>query len=503
MNIYSAEQIKAWDAYTILHEPIASIDLMERASQKCVDWIVMHSFKKNSYKIFCGKGNNGGDGLAIARLLYQKNIPVEVYIPEFGKLGTDDFQANLQRLHDIPVAIHFIQSPHHFPDLLPEDIIIDALFGSGLNKQLDGLMAELVQYLNSTKNKVISIDFPSGLFADESSKGNIIIEADETLSFQVYKKAFLVAENAPYIGNVHLLDIGLSNEFVEKNDSSQKLLDKEFISKIFQPRKQFAHKGNFGHALLVGGSYGKIGAMILTTWSCLRSGAGLTTAYIPRCGYASMQGSVPEAMIITDEDESMITKPPTELEKYSAIGLGPGMGTNKQTREAVAGVLKNFSKPLVIDADALNSLALDAEQLSSLSPYSILTPHPKEFERLFGVCDNDFERLFRAVKKARELKAIIVLKGHNTFIALPDGRSYYNSTGNAGMAKGGSGDVLTGIITALCAQHYQPADAALLGVYLHGLAGDYAAAALSKEAMTAKDIVTFLSQAFLEISREK
>jgi len=288
---------------------------------------------------------------------------------------------------------------------------------------------------------------------------------------------------------------------VEKNDSSQKLLDRAFIIKIFQPRELFAHKGSFGHSLLIGGSYGKMGAINLATSACLRSGAGLVTAYIPRCGYSIMQGAIPEAMVVTDEDESMITKPPTEMEKYSVIGIGPGMGTNKQTREAIAGVIKNFSKPLVIDADGLNSLALDSDQLKNLPPYSILTPHPKEFERLFGICENDFDRISMAEKKSKELKVIIVLKGHHTFIALPDGRSYFNSTGNAGMAKGGSGDVLTGIITSFCSQHYTPGDAALLGVYLHGLAGDYAAAALSKEAMIARDIVTFLSQGFLEIAR--
>lgn len=501
MNIYSAEQIKAWDAYTIQHEPIASIQLMERASKKCVDWIITHSFQ-HSFKIFCGKGNNGGDGLAIARLLYQKNIPVEVFIPEFGKLGTDNFQVNLQRLHDLPVPIHFIQSPKNFPELLPGDVIIDALFGAGLNKPLDGLMKELVLFLNAKSNKIISIDLPSGMLADASSKGNTIIEADATLSFQLYKKAFLVAENAPYTGNVHLLDIGLSTGFLGEENATQKLVNKEFISKLFQPRKQFSHKGSHGHALLIGGSYGKIGAILLTTYACLRSGAGLVTTCMPRCGYGIMQGYVPEAMAITDDDENIITTPPADLEKYSVIGLGPGMGTNPKTREAIAGIIKNFAKPLVIDADGLNSLAFNPEQLNNLPPYSILTPHPKEFDRLFGVCENDFERISRAEKKAKLLKVIIVLKGHHTFIALPDGRSFFNNTGNAGMAKGGSGDVLTGIITAFCAQAYDPSDAALLGVYLHGLAGDYAANALSKEAMIARDIVTFLSQGFLELAGE-
>lgn len=501
MNIYSAEQIKAWDAYTIQHEPIASIALMERAAQKCVDWLLANSSQHNSFKILCGKGNNGGDGLAIARLLFKNTRTVEVYILEFGKKGSDDFQANLEQLHELPVAIHFLQSPDHFPVLLPEDIVIDALYGSGLNKPLNGLSSALVQYLNSCSNKIVSIDLPSGMFVDQSSKGKIIIKADDTLTFQVFKKAFLVAENVDFIGNIHVLDIGLHPGFLNEAASNQHLIERDFVNKIFQPRKRFTHKGNYGHALLIGGSYGKIGAIVLTTTACLRSGAGLVTAYIPRCGYSIMQTSVPEAMTVTDTDESMITILPEELEKYSVIGIGPGMGTNKQTREAIGKLLQSYSKPLVIDADGLNCLALQPEYLDALTPNSILTPHPKEFDRLFGNCENDFERITKAEEKAKELKIVIVLKGHNTFIALPDGKSFYNSTGNAGMAKGGSGDVLTGIITAFCAQGYSAADAAIMGVYLHGLAGDFAANALSKEAMLARDIITFLSQAFLEISK--
>jgi NAD(P)H-hydrate epimerase len=284
--------------------------------------------------------------------------------------------------------------------------------------------------------------------------------------------------------------------YLKKAPTSQKLLDKNYIRKIFKPRQPFAHKGTYGHALLIGGSYGKMGAVVLSTSACLRSGAGLVTAYVPRCGYSIMQTSTPEAMILTDADESMITTPPEELQKFSAIGIGPGMGTNKQTRQAIVGLISSFTKPLVIDADALNVLALVPETLHNLSSNTILTPHPKEFERLFGACKNDFERIEKAKQKARELNIIIILKGHHTLIALPDGSSFFNSTGNAGMAKGGSGDVLTGIITAFCAQGYSPVEAAILGVYLHGLAGDLCASALSMEAMIATDIIKFLPQAF-------
>ena len=500
MNIYSTGQIKEWDAYTIQREPITSLNLMERAAQKCVEWILANKNPQTPFRIFCGKGNNGGDGLAIARLLVEKNIRCEVYILEFGKLGSDDFQANLQRLHELQVTIHFIQSGDHFPEIFSNEIIIDALFGSGLNKPLEGLSKELVNHLNSSPNEIISIDLPSGLFADKPSKGNAIIEANDTLSFQSYKKAFLVAENEAFIGNVHILDIGLHPGFLKINNTDQQLLDEKLIKQIFHPRKSFAHKASYGHALLIGGSYGKIGALVLAGSAALRSGAGLVTTYVPACGYSIIQSSISEAMVVTDPDESMITKLPEDVHKYSAIGVGPGMGTNRQTREAVFHLLKSFSKPIVIDADALNALAAEPGYLKTLPASSILTPHPKEFDRLFGRCENEFERINKAIQKAKELNIVIVLKGHHSLIAMPDGKSFFNSTGNAGMAKGGTGDVLTGIITALCAQQYKPADAALLGVYIHGLAGDLAAAVLSKEAMTAGDLIRFLSPAFLKIN---
>ncbi len=327
-----------------------------------------------------------------------------------------------------------------------------------------------------------------------------LLKASDTLSFQTIKKAFLVAENEVFTGKVHIVDIGLHSDFLKLNDADEKLLEKDLIKQIFQPRKSFTHKGSFGHALLVGGSHGKIGAMVLATAAALRSGAGLVTTYTPGCGYAIIQSTNPEAMALIDPDESMITSVPEELDNFSVIGIGPGMGTNRQTRQALFKLISSYSKPLVLDADALNALAAEPAHLFTLPPNSILTPHPKEFERLFGSCENDFERITKATKKAKELNVIIVLKGHHTLIALPDGKSFFNSTGNAGMAKGGTGDVLTGIITALCAQRYKSEHAAILGVYLHGMAGDFAAAALSKEAMTAKDLVRFFSQAFQNFS---
>ena len=504
MTIYTASQIRSWDAYTIQHEPIASIDLMERAAQKCTDWLLSHYVLQGQpFKVICGKGNNGGDGLAIARMLYQKGGTVDVFILEFGKLGSDDFQTNLQLLHELPIPIHFIQSAEHFPRVQKGDILIDALFGSGLNKPLEGLTAELVNYLNASNREIVAIDFPSGLFADKSSKGQTIIKAQHTLSFQTYKTAFLIAENAVYTGQIHILDIGLHQGFNAITESTMNLVDASFIKNIYQPRNAFAHKGNFGHALLIGGSYGKIGALVLAAMACLKTGAGLTTTFSPSCGYEILQTSIPEAMAMTDSEKDYLSELPKEVEKFSAIGVGPGIGTHEKTQGMLLQLLSSYGKPMVIDADGLNCLAKNPDSLQHLPHNSILTPHPKEFERLFGTTGNDFDRMQLALEKAKGLKVCIVLKGHHTLVAAPDGRAYFNSTGNPGMAKGGSGDVLTGIIAALLAQGYSSEKAAILGVYLHGLAGDFAAEALSKEAMIASDIVTFLSQAFLQLSRWK
>lgn len=487
-------QIKAWDQYTIANEPISSIDLMERAAQKCVQWILSQNWGAKQFFVFCGKGNNGGDGLAIARLLSEHGIKVFVYILEFGHLGSDDFQANLQQLHDFPVDIHFIQASQMLPQIKEEHIVIDALFGSGLNKPLGGISAELVQHINLSEATVVSIDVPSGLYFDRSSAGNVIIKADITLTFQVQKLSFLLAESKDFTGNVQVLDIGLHSGFSENTD--YQLLQLPEVKKIYKPRPEFAHKGTFGHTLLIGGSYGKIGAVVLAAKASLRSGAGLVTVYIPKCGYQVLQSAVPEAMTITGEDEEIILNLPEDIDRFSAIGVGPGLGTDPKTQAVVTRIVKNSKKPIVVDADGLNCLALQKEVLKYLPPYSILTPHPKEFERLFGVTENEFDRIQIAKKKADEFNIIIVLKGHHTLIALPEGAAYFNNTGNAGMATGGTGDVLTGILTSLLGQGYTPKDATLLGVFLHGLSGDIAAESNSMEALIAGDLTAYLGSAF-------
>ncbi|HUP12063.1 MAG TPA: NAD(P)H-hydrate epimerase, partial [Niastella sp.] len=322
MKILNAQQVREADAYTINHEPIAAIDLMERAAQQCVTWMLQNLVFDVPVFIFCGKGGNGGDGLAIARLLAHKGIALEVYILEFGKMGIPSFQINLERLHQLPVPLHYIQSELQFPKLFQKAILVDALYGVGLDRPLDGISASLVQHMNASGATIISVDLPSGLFPDVSSRGNAIVKATYTLTFECYKLGLLVAENSSCIGQVHVLPINLHPRFLQEVQTNYEMVDAAFVKKSFRPRNRFSHKGTFGHALLTGGSYGKTGAVVLATRACLRSGAGLVTTYIPKCGYTILQTNAPEAMTLTDDTETCITKPPPQPERFDVIGIG-------------------------------------------------------------------------------------------------------------------------------------------------------------------------------------
>lgn len=497
MQILSAQQIRDWDAYTIRHQGISSFALMERAAGACADWIIKQKFTQQDFTVFCGKGNNGGDGLAIARLLHKKGKKVTVYTLQNNKEGSPDFEQNLAELSNLPITVIEIKNKDSLPALPSDTIIIDAIIGAGLKGKLEGLTADLVQHINQSSATVIAIDLPTGLLMDHSSMKNPVICADYTLTFGQIKLPFLIAENDVYTGQVIVLDIGLSPEFLEEAVAPFELITKDLIQTIYKPRKQSAHKGNFGHSLIIAGSYGKMGAAMLATAACLKTGAGLVTAFVPKVGYQLMQQHVPEAMTITSGANDWIDALP-DLEKFDVIGIGPGLGQHPDTQKMVLALTQQATKPLVLDADALNILSQQKDW--SLPPFSVITPHPKEFDRLFGEHQNDFDRLHKAIQKAKTLHIIIVLKGHHTVVYTPGGLVYFNNTGNAGMATGGSGDVLTGIITSLAGQNYPPIQAALLGVYLHGLAGDFAAHALSQESLLASDIINHLAPAFKSLA---
>ena len=494
MKILSVHQIREWDDYSIQHQGISSLDLMEKAAAKCTDWLLQTFTPDKAFKIFCGKGNNGGDGLVIARQLADKKIFADVYILEFGSAGTPDFQANLSRLHSYPVRIHFIQEKGFLPNINNTDLVVDALLGTGLKKSLDGLYADTVAHINNNKATVVSIDLPTGLYADKVINDSIIIMAAYTLTFQVLKLSFLLPQNEKYLGEIIVLNINLDQKYLSGIHPIYQITDDEIISDLYKPRKQFSHKGTYGHALIIAGEKGKMGAAVLCAKACLRSGVGLATAVIPQEQFIVMQVAVSEAMVMSHED-----LPSTDFSKYACIGIGPGIGTSMEGIFLLQTVLAHFNNPIILDADALNILAKNPDLLNELPPGSILTPHPKEFERLFGISKNDIERLHTARYYAQKLFVYIILKGHYSAVACPDGEVYFNSTGNAGMATGGSGDVLTGILTSLVSQGYTAKDACILGMYIHGLSGDMAAIQQSQEALVAGEIVEYLGKSFLQL----
>ncbi|SDD35616.1 NAD(P)H-hydrate dehydratase [Niabella drilacis] len=499
MKLLSATQIRQWDEFTIKNEPIVSLELMERAANACTRWLLQNTLA-GTYYIFCGKGNNGGDGLAIARLLYNAGRAIKVFILESDAKGSDDYISNFRILHHLSaIPIYQVRSEKDLPVIPEECILIDALFGTGLNRGLTGLAAQLIDHLNNAGAPVISIDIPSGLFCDQSSRGHSIIRARHTLTFQVLKMAFLIAENAVFFGQVHLIDINLHPSYPDLVDTPFYIINQSMARRIYRPRTAFAHKGNFGHALIIAGAYGKTGAAILSTRACLRTGAGLVTAHVPDRSVSILQTAAPEAMVFPDPEADHIATLGYTPELFSATGIGPGIGTGVKTKFFLRGLLEHEALKLVLDADALNIIAGSPGLLNHLPPGSILTPHPREFSRLFGEQDNDFKKMEIAISKSMELNVIIILKGHHTLVALPDGTGFFNITGNAGMAKGGSGDVLTGMLTGLLAQGYSSKEAAIMGVFLHGLAGDLAAGARGMEAMTATDIIENIGSAFQQL----
>jgi len=498
MKFFTTSQIAEIDLYTIENEPVEAIDLMERASTQLATWIEAHFDNTQRIAVFAGPGNNGGDALAVSRLLAARNFKVDVFIPGTAKKFTNSFLINLNRLdEDVNVITINWENSEFLPDLTGYDLIIDGLFGSGLTRPLTGFPAQLVKHLNRSGVPIIAIDMPSGLMG-EDNKGNdpeAIIRATCTLTFQFPKLCFFFKENERFTGKWEVLPIGLHPAGIDKTETPWNFSDTVAMAAILKPRAKFSHKGTFGHALLVAGSYGKMGAAILAAKGCLRSGVGLLTVHLPGSGSPVLQISLPEAMVSIDNSEDVISGIPA-LTNFKAIGIGPGIGKASETCNALRLLLSDCHAPLVIDADALNLLSENPQMVQLIPKGSVLTPHPLEFERLAGHVESDFERLHLARKFAMNHGIVLVLKGAYTLIALPDGNCWFNCTGNPGMATGGSGDVLTGILTGLLAQGYTPGEAAVLGVYLHGLSGDLAVSCSSEESILAGDIADQLGKAF-------
>lgn len=501
MKILNAEQIRQADAYTIKNEPVSSINLMERAATKCYDWISSKIDKSKKIFVFCGLGNNGGDGLVIARLLCKSGYKVSVYILKHSDKCAEDFRKNRERLRKIKnISITEISDAAKFPEIKNEDVIIDAIFGSGLSKPVEGFPADIIHAINKTKAFVISIDLPSGLYSESNSK-NIhknIARASVTLTFQVPKLAFLFPENYEFTGEWIVLDIGLDKDFIQGIDSKYYFVEAVDIKNLIRPRGKFSHKGNFGHALLLSGSHGKIGAAVLGAKACLRSGAGLFTAHVPKCGYEIMQTAVPEAMCSVDDEKDFLSSLP-DISKYNAIAIGPGTGQKEETQKMMKLLIQSTSAPIIFDADAINIFAENKTWLSFLPKGSILTPHPGEFARLAGKTSDSMQRMELQKEFSVKYGIYIIYKGAFTTISAPDGRFFFNSSGNPGMATAGSGDVLTGILLGLKSCGYSSLETCLAGTFIHGLAGDIASMVKGETSMMAGDIIENISEAFRNI----
>lgn len=504
MKIFTSAQIHELDKYTIQHEPIKSIDLMERAAKAITETVMRRWSNQTPVVVFAGPGNNGGDALAVSRMLATQGYDVKVYLFNISGRLSDDCAANRQRVIDCKRIKAFMEVTTKFdpPTLQAGDLVIDGLFGSGINKPLAGGFAALVRYINQCPARVVSIDMPSGLMTEDNSfnvRSNII-KADLTLTLHGKKLSMFLADCQEFLGEIQVLDIRLSDEYVKKTDALYTLLEESNIRPRILHRDDFAHKGSMGNALLVAGSYGMSGAAVLATKACLRAGAGKVTVHTPRKNYGIMQVSVPEAVLQMDHEETYFSEA-VDSDNFDALGIGPGLGQLENTAIAFIAQLKRTQCPIVADADALNILANHRAWIPQLPKDIILTPHPKEFDRLSSVASNgSYERLQRAKDMAQNLHAYIILKGHYSALCLPDGHVVLNPTGNSGMATAGSGDVLTGIITGLLARGYQRRDACEVGMYLHGLAGDLAAKDLGKESLVASDIIRYLPKAFLTLS---
>ena len=478
---------------------------MERAAIQLTDSIVAEWDKDMKVVVFAGPGNNGGDALAVARMLAVRGYNVSTWLFNTSGRLSDDCKKNRDRLKDVKQVASFVMVTEEFdpPTLDAQTLVVDGLFGSGLNKPLTGGFASLVKYVNTSPAKVVSIDIPSGLMT-ESNEYNVksnIMKADVTLTLQQPKLSFLFPENQQFIGHVEVLDIGISQEGIDKTDAQFYILEKSDITPCLKRRDLFAHKGSMGHALLVAGSRGMAGAAMLAAKACLRTGVGKVTVHTPACNTLPLQIGVPEVVLDVDSDTNVVSEA-VDTDCFKAMGIGPGLGTNENTAIAVIGQMRRAQCPIVVDADALNILAAHKAWLQQIPVGAILTPHIGEFDRLEGVSTDSYERLSKAMLLAERQHAYIVLKGHYTAIITPGGRVLFSPTGNPGMATAGSGDVLTGIITALLARGYTQGEACAIGTYLHGLAGDIAARTLGEESLIASDIINSLPMAFKELSNE-
>ena len=502
LKIPSIEQIRRCEMHTIAHKPISSIELMEVAATACVNRIKQQFSQTASIVIFCGMGNNGGDGLAMARLLLENGFPCTAYIVKHRADYSAECQHQLNLLKERNVEVAEIKQEEDIPSCDCCAIVVDALLGIGLSKPIDNpLLKAVIKNINQSKSFVFAIDTPSGLLSEQCmEKQYSAVEADFTLSFQFLKLSFFFAENYPYTGEWAVADIGLDDQSINDIQTNHYCVEHSFIKSLICQREKFAHKGNFGHGLLIAGSMGMMGAAVLASKAALRTGIGLLTVAVPKTGYNILQITVNEALCRCDENETHFTGIDFgALSKYNAIAVGCGLGTHPETAQGLKKLIADFGGSIIFDADAINCLAENKTWLEFLPPNCIFTPHIKEFERLTKKTSNSYERLELQRQFSMRYRCVLILKGAHTSISTPQGEIYFNTSGNPGMAKGGSGDVLTGMLLSLAAQGYTPVQTALIGVYLHGIAADQALSKQSCESLLPSDIIENIGQGFKAI----
>lgn len=495
MKLFLTDNIKLLDSKTISYEPITSLQLMERATTYCFDWICNNIELNRKIAVFAGIGNNGGDALAIARMLCNIDKEVEVFFVLFSDKITDDCNENLKSIVNLKIPIIYINPKKDIITLnLHDTLIIDGIFGSGLSKPIDGWVAEVIKSINESNSEVISIDMPSGLFGEDNTNKGQIVKATHTLTLEQPKLSQLFAENSEFIGDLHIVPIGLHPQAKLEISTMFNYLQQSDIKLLIKSRSKFSHKGTFGHAYIFAGKYGMMGANVLATKAAYRTGCGLVTSHVPVKGVDIVQVSVPEALLSIDESDYILTSISDNINDYSAVLFGPGVGCKCNTVKAFKRLLEIVKVPLVIDADGLNIISDNKEMLDSLPINTILTPHPKEFERIFGKFDDPFKRVVFMQKECIDRQINIVYKGANTIIVTSKGECFFNSTGNSGLATGGSGDVLSGIIVSLLAQGYSCTETMQIGVWIHGLAADIAVGDLCEHSLMAHDVINYISK---------
>ena len=502
-KIFCTSQIRDIDKYTIEHEPISSLDLMERAAET---WADIFENRVNGFTkvvVVAGNGNNGGDGYVIARLLRTVGWDVVVFRLMTDQEFSRDCEVNYKRWVKDGGEVKVMTCPEDF-QVESDTVIIDAIFGSGLNRKVTGLAAEIIKQMNTSQNTVAAVDIPSGLMGEDNTDNDpdAIVRADYTFTFQFPKVAFLLPENADYVGKWEVLDIGLSEEMIAKTETSWYFTTQENVRDILPVTGKFAHKGTNGKGLLIAGSYGMMGAAVLAARAALRSGIGLLYCHVPVKGGDIMQVSVPEAILDLDKSQTCFTGVKA-LDQYDAIAVGPALGQGPETAAALKGLLQDRKGVTILDADALNLMAEHRELLECLHEKCILTPHMKEFERLAGKSANDFDRLNKLSNFASRWRVYVILKGANSVIATPQGHFYFNMSGNPGMAKGGAGDVLTGVLLALAANGMDALQVARIGVFAHGLAADLLAAEYGYRGICSGMIAEAMGKAWKQLENKE